>query len=165
VRFKIFLTADEPFPYTFVEEVRLLFASLVGINETRVTPVVQPKRSVEQSTDLELELQVAPPESQSEPTAEQAVQNFVEEQLGNFNSQLGGLPDAPANVTTRDVDGVPLETEILGEKPPPLPPTVPVAQPVATPTTTATPTPTTFSSSMTISVSIVTIVVSICMAI
>jgi hypothetical protein len=101
VRFKIFLTADEPFPNTFAEEVRLLFASLVGINETRVTPVVQPKRSVEQSTDLELELQVAPPESQSEPTAEQAVQDFVEEQLGNFNSQLGGLPDAPANVTTR----------------------------------------------------------------
>jgi hypothetical protein len=102
VRFKIFLTADEPFPNTFAQSVRLLFASVAGINETRVAVVSTGKRFVGQSaTELEIELQVVPHSSSSEPTPEQAVQDFVEEQLGNFNSQLGGLPDAPANVTTR----------------------------------------------------------------
>eukprot|EP00029_Vermamoeba_vermiformis_P004922 TRINITY_DN1569_c0_g2_i1.p1 TRINITY_DN1569_c0_g2~~TRINITY_DN1569_c0_g2_i1.p1 ORF type:complete len:710 (+),score=83.21 TRINITY_DN1569_c0_g2_i1:32-2131(+) len=158
VRFNIVLTADDPFPSTFRESVRLLFATLAGINETRVSFTIPlPKRSIEQSSvDLELELQVAPPDAQStEPTAEQAIQTFVEDQLDTFNGQLSGLPDAPANVTTKDVDGVPLETQISGEIPPPLPPTTaPVTQPT-TPTTTPI---TTTSSSIIISVPIVALV-------
>ena len=94
------MTADESFPSSFSESVRVLFATLAGINETRVSYAPK-KRSVE-STDLELELQVAPADPQSsEPKPEEAIQNFVENQLDTFNDQLGALPDAPANVTTK----------------------------------------------------------------
>lgn len=57
----LILTGDSPFPVGFNEIVRDVFVNVTGISDSRVTLVAK-KRSVEQQSTLETELEIGPGE-------------------------------------------------------------------------------------------------------
>jgi hypothetical protein len=135
----ITLRSESQFPPGFNEVVRSTFVQVNNITDSRVT-IVNKKRDVAQSSTLETELAIAPDETNSEPSPQQVVQNFVSEEVQQqFVTTISNTTDAPQDIAL-DIAGKAVSTEVQGVLPPPVaapvapePQQSPQAQPTAVP--------------------------------
>lgn len=172
----ITLRSESQFPPGFNEVVRSTFVQVNNITDSRVT-IVNKKRDVAQSSTLETELAIAPgtherisfdparkinefflDETNSEPSPQQVVQNFVSEEIQQqFVTTISNTTDAPQDIalgmflrvkftscpnnsSLLDIAGKAVSTEVQGVLPPPVaapvapePQQSPQAQPTAVP--------------------------------